>query len=264
MTASVRAAIASISVLSVGMNIVFIRVLNIDRIADASVPAVVLGAWLVVVGGQWAWSQRRLFQIAFATLFVAFMLLTSASVVHASEFRFHLISGRVFEGIGSMRDRVIIVWHELGRLPRQTSNRGLNPTERDPRLELLRYLRACTRPSDRIFVGAYAPQLNYFSERRFAAGQSVFISNFYTSRRDQQLAIDRLLRQSVPIVVVESPRSETETFWSDYPILADFVDEHYEEVAETVPSAYSDMSIFVVRGRLQTGIYGSQGLPCFG
>ena len=90
------------------------------------------------------------------------------------------------------------------------------------------------------------------------------MSNFYTSRRDQQLAVDRLHRQSVPIAVVESPRSETQAFWSDYPILADYVNEHYKEIGETVPSAYSDMSIFVVRDRLQTGIYGPLGLPCFG
>ena len=65
-----------------------------------------------------------------------------------------------------------------------------------------------------------------------SAGQSVFVSNFYTSRRDQQLAVDRLHRQSVPIVVVESSRNEVETFWSDYPIVTDYVNENYEEVGE--------------------------------
>ena len=92
------------------------------------------------------------------------------------------------------------------------SDHSLNQRDEDPRWEYLRYLRACTRPSDRLFVGGNMPQLYYFSERRFAAGQSVFMSNFYTSRRDQQLAVDRLHRQSVPIAVVESPRNEAGTF----------------------------------------------------
>lgn len=36
----------------------------------------------------------------------------------------------------------------------------------------------------------------------------------------------------MPIVVVESPRNEVETFWSDYPIVTDYVNENYEEVGE--------------------------------
>jgi hypothetical protein len=107
------------------------------------------------------------------------------------------------------------------------------------------------------------PQLYYFSERRFAAGQSVFMSNFYTSRRDQQLAVDRLHRQSVPIAVVESPRNEAGTFWSDYPIVADYVNENYEEVGEFLWSKDFHMSVFVERRRMRVGIYEPLGLPCF-
>ena len=54
-----------------------------------------------------------------------------------------------------------------------------------------------------------------------------------------------------------------EPFWSDYPIVADYVNENYEEVGEFLWSKDFPMSVFVERRRMRVGIYEPLGLPCF-
>ena len=70
------------------------------------------------------------------------------------------------------------------------------------------YLRACTRPDDRVLVLADASEVLAFAGRLFAGGHPTFRAGFYTLPADQALTIARLSRQSVPVVLTRD--------WLDY------------------------------------------------
>ena len=47
--------------------------------------------------------------------------------------------------------------------------------------ELTRYVRECTKPDDRLLVTWFAPEVYFYSERKFAAGLAFFYPRFFSS-----------------------------------------------------------------------------------
>ena len=81
-----------------------------------------------------------------------------------------------------------------------------------------RSISACTRPTDRILVQAYLPQVTAMARRAFAGGHADLRPGFFTSESAQRLTVSRLERQSVPIVLLDTGES-LEGFRESFPIV---------------------------------------------
>ena len=90
---------------------------------------------------------------------------------------------------------------------------------------VLDYLRRCLTPADRVLVTWFAPEYFVFSGRGFAAGHALFFPASFATDRDQAKMLDRLSRESVPVVLIN--RHEHEAFARAFPRLADHIRTHY-------------------------------------
>jgi hypothetical protein len=63
------------------------------------------------------------------------------------------------------------------------------------------YLRRCLSSTDRVLVTWFAPDYFVFSRKGFAAGHALFYPASFATDRDQAVMLDRLSRESVPIVL---------------------------------------------------------------
>src|SRR6185436_16018171 len=125
------------------------------------------------------------------------------------------------------------------------------------------YLRSCTRPTDRALVIADSPEVATFASRPFAAGQATFRPGFYTLDVDQRLMLERLRRQSVPVVLTDDQEDYEQNFASGFPIIHAYLTEQYTLAGELPALTGGPMRVFVRRTRQPTGTYGVTGLPCF-
>jgi type II secretory pathway component PulJ len=123
------------------------------------------------------------------------------------------------------------------------------------------YLRRCTQPSDRIFMGENLPEVFYFADRPFAAGQMRYFSNFYSSSGQQREAIDRWSRQIVPIAITQAGARFDAEFAVEYPLLADYLRTHYRKAGSMVIERGATVDIWVDSTRSFT-TDGASGLPC--
>ncbi len=124
---------------------------------------------------------------------------------------------------------------------------------------LARYVLRCTSPDDRLLVaGAFAPEIYFYVERGFAGGQVHFLPNWHRSPEDQRFTIERLRRQSVPVVLMGDQESR---FAETYPDVATYIRRQYVEV----PYAQHDRPawrVLVERGRAFASTDAQTGLPC--
>jgi hypothetical protein len=139
-------------------------------------------------------------------------------------------------------------------------NRPLNNWDADaPGIPgVARYLSECTASTDRVLVTWFAPEIVFYSERGFAGGQVYLNPGWYASAADQQLTIERVLRQRVP-VVLEQVDPDYRVYFSD---VYDYVHQHYREASPT-SDAISGIRVLVDERLTQTGTYEPLGLPCY-
>jgi hypothetical protein len=87
------------------------------------------------------------------------------------------------------------------------------------------YLRRCLPATDRVLVTWFAPDYFVFSRKGFAAGHALFYPASFATDRDQAVMLDRLSRESVPVVLVNEP--DHEAFSRAFPRLADYIATRY-------------------------------------
>jgi hypothetical protein len=121
-----------------------------------------------------------------------------------------------------------------------------------------RYLSECTGPGDRVLVTWFAPQIVFYAERGPAGGQVYLHPGWYASAMDQQLTIDRLGRQRVPIVLEDLDADYHVYFSAVY----DYVLQHYKEAPPT-SDAITGVRVLVDQRMTPTGSYERLGLPCY-
>ena len=90
------------------------------------------------------------------------------------------------------------------------------------------YLRACTRPGDRVLMLADASEVAVFAGRSFAGGHPTFRAGFYTLPADQALTLARLSRQSVPIALTRDLQDYNQHIAPDFNAVVAWVNERYE------------------------------------
>ena len=96
---------------------------------------------------------------------------------------------------------------------------AMRETSRAIGMEAADYLHRCTRPTDRVLIVGYEPDVFVFSERLVRGGTRDHLRpSFYDDDRYSRDAIARLETESVPIVL-----AEPETFYATFPRLLDYL-----------------------------------------
>ncbi len=234
------------------------------RLADGSVPVVLLGAWLVAGAARAARTMRPLRRATTVLTLVVTMAITTLSVGAVGAVPEQLLVSGVADGVADsvtggvtgMIRRWHTVWTMLREMP--ASTRGIE----DELGHTANYLRRCTLPSDRILVDDYFPEVYYFADRRFAAGQSIFFGNYYTMEDSQRRAVERWHEQSVPIVLLRPAERPEDAFGGDYPLVADYLHAHYRKAGSLNVRHEVTLDVWVDTSRVERPD-AETGLPCF-
>jgi hypothetical protein len=261
------AKIAVVAVLAIVLDAGFLRSPLEARLADPSVPLVILLAWLWAAAARLVWRRSEALRPSLARLAVpaaAFVLvlmvpLTAVpAVVLTNNLADRLDSAGFVDRLSKPLDRA----QELTASLHQTW-----PLERwiDPRAEnvmrLAFYLRDCTGPDDRVLMQHYLPQVPALAQRGFAGGHADLRPGFFRTPEAQRLTIERLQRQSVPIVVLAAG-DDLRNFRRSFPQIAAYFDEHYTLAGERDLDGRFMITVLVSR---QAGVvrqYEPLDLPC--
>ena len=225
------------------------------RFGDAVVPMALVGPWIV---GQAPMLTSRIGRVTARAGPTALVALMCAVLVPVEYLTRELDTGG-FLGLSSATatERFTQVRRELRALPpRDWTNETPSGT-----LVAARYLAECTTPDDYVLVGTFAEQVTYFAGRRFAGGQTYFAFSFLTTEADQRLVLQRLARQSVPIVL--GPFDYDAQIVKNYPLLAQHIATRYHEVGMIDYEGQPWVRVFVENDRPPTRTDPVLGFPCF-
>jgi hypothetical protein len=226
------------------------------RLPDVAAPMAALGAW---VTARWirdgpTTGSRPKGRLAAAAIAWLVMLWSCSSFGHAVS---SLEASGVFEGPRA-------VWQRINDTSRNLRLRPIDawaPVGSTGLRALTRYVHECTAPDDRVLALHFLPELFFYSERGFAGGQVYLLIDWHSSVRDQRLTVARLARERVPVVIVDV--STRDRVWAHFPLVADYVSEHYVPVAESTFGGDTEYSVLADRRLTASGTHASLGLPCF-
>jgi 4-amino-4-deoxy-L-arabinose transferase-like glycosyltransferase len=167
-------------------------------------------------------------------------------------------------GVTRSPSAVVERWRSVTRVLSTSAARARAAEEArggDPTAET--YLFACSAPSDRLLALMFAPELYYFTQRGFAAGHVAFVVGYYGSQADQELAIARWSRQSVPFALMFEDQEREMA--SAFPFIVGELQRRYVQVARIPDNEgeHGAMLIFADRSRQGESTYEPLGAPCF-
>jgi len=251
-------AVSAIAILAVALDATFLRNPLETRLADATVPAALLGAWLIGLG--WSTKSHLTTPISARLVTVVVLIVTAIAVWRIGDVTGKLDEGGVFEDdldharqhIGAVVAALTEPEMNARKLPSRVSA-GLVP--------FFRYLDRCTAPTDRLFVSGPYPDVFVLARRGFAGGQVAFMQGFYASDADQVLTLSRMRGESVPFVLLVL--DEQAAFESSFPKLLTYITGAYD-VMTTVPlDGMQGVRVLVERRRQPGSVDASTGWPCF-
>jgi hypothetical protein len=250
------AAVAALAVMAIVMNLGFIRTPLMARLPDAGAPAAMLGAWLIGLAFEVRLlSARRIAIAASAAVF----LLTARAVAVVADVPSELNRAGVLNRRGAMTERIADLNARLSKT-RPAGNHV--PSRNSEALEpFYDYLDRCSSPRDRIVMTGLSPDVFVLANRGFAGGQMAFRPNFYDTPADQQKAIARMQSQSVPFVIIAL--EEESGFRGALPLVAAYVDGHYDPLTHIIVPGTRGLQILVERNRRAPGLDAATGWPCF-
>jgi hypothetical protein len=203
-----------------------------------------------------AWRLTR-YRVAVRSTIGLVLALTTIAVAVVGEARQGLNVAQAGQGIAGMAERFSSVSRELTTSPVLSRD---EPGTRDV-LTVVRFLTACTAPSDRLFAFAFIPELFYLTGRGFAAGYPAFGPDRHASHEIQQLGIDRWRRQSVPYAVAYEETLAQHQQW--FPLIGEELQRRYEPVASIAATPYRKaLIVFAERNRRAVSTYEPLGTPC--
>ena len=223
-----------------------------SRLADVAGPISVVAAW-VTARARLSGESRPIPRLACGAIILTIWLVTVWSVGTVAGVGETLETSQILTGPSG-------TWRRLGEVSERLRARPIDNVARNapgtPGLE--RYVFECTARTDRTFVTWFAPQIFFHAERPFAGGQVYLTAGWHASPADQELTIERLERQRVPIVL-EQMDTGFETY---FPMVANHVHKRYVEVPmqSTVMAGYR---VLVDPRLTPTGSYEPLGLPCY-
>lgn len=249
-TSRERAAwLASLITVCVCLNVFILRDPVGARFGGMAGPAAVLAAW--IAHRTWREGRRplRLPQAIVVLVTVVATLSVSASAGWSDRLRADILEP----------GHVVRTLRELSTPPSRPggmSNGAISG--------LVRYLRECTAPTDRVLATWFVPDLYYFAQRGFAARTVALFGGHWSEPRFERRIVETLSTQSVPVVIT---LTGDELFEKSYPNIAAHLREHFE-LAGTSSLGDSDVgrdgySIWVERDRRPLRTYTDTSLPCF-
>ncbi len=257
--------------LCVMTNFLFLRDPLAVRLADATAVTGVLGVWAIAqlrhrlthVAPGAGPVRDRARQLGFGVVVALLTIVTLVAAAELGSFGRVLVAARWTQGPSRAVEHVGEHIRDLGSQP-PIDRFGPPGSQRHALGQVARYVRDCTDPSDRLLVTWFAPELYFYTERRFAAGLAFLNPGFFSSERDQRLALSRLVTQTVPIVLVAADRYEG-VFRSTYPLLYDYLTRVYGVAVELELGESSDppVGVLVSKHATPTGTHPTLGLPCF-
>jgi hypothetical protein len=126
---------------------------------------------------------------------------------------------------------------------------------------LVRYVRRCTRPDDRVFAAWFVPELYFFSSRAFAGGMVVTFGGHWSEPEYQRRIVGKMMAESVPVVVV---REGDESFSKDYPIVAEYLGAHYHMAGSSdFGGDGGNYTVLTRTDRVADGTDPATSMPCF-
>ena len=262
-----RVKVAVVAVLGVLLNLGFLRGPLEARLADPSVPHVLLLAWLPVAlvglfrrglveerfraGRAWP-ALRGIATVAIGLLLAIVVIATTARLPVRLEAA--VVNNGVeaaLERAGRIRDQIDASW------PLSRAN-----TPDDPGvLELAFYLAECTRPSDRVLMQHYLPQVLALAQRGFAGGHADLRPGFFASDDMQRLTVARLQRQPVPVVLLAAG-ADLESFRGSFPLVVAYLDAQYVNAGERALDERYSVNLLVSRAAAPRGRYEPLDWPC--
>jgi hypothetical protein len=263
------AKLATVALLAMMLNAGFLRSPLAARLADPSVPHAILMAWLTVA--LLAIWRRHLLRPALSRSggLITARIVTVALVVPTlgvlwiagtNNWYRRLDKASMVEGRRRAIDRAEYMWRVVGQsfpLPDQVTE---SP---ETVMALTHYVHQCTGPSDRVFMQHYLPQVVALAERGFAGGHADLRPGFFKTDEMQQLTLERLQRQRVPIALVGAGDS-LGGFRESFPLIAGFFDEHYRNAGERVFDGRFPIRLLVRNDAVPSGVFEPFGWPCFG
>jgi hypothetical protein len=246
-----RALVVGLAVLAFLLNRYLLRGNLAARIGDLGAPVAILAAWLAA-----SFREAPLPAKIVGRTITGLALVTSALAISTIGSVWHELDTTGFrDSVKKVVRRVSAVSVQLRGLPPPAGTIGAEgPTVAD-------YIHACTKPSQRVLVVADAPEILAMAARSPAAGQLTFRPGFYTLEHDQRLMLERMRTQDVPVVLTDLEHNYVGNFASQFTLIHDFINTHYELVGELPALAGDPMRVFVRRGPV-TSHYGSTSLPC--
>jgi hypothetical protein len=244
-------------VLSLFFNVFLIRG-NLDsRLPDVIVPAAILWAW--ILRGPWLAVVHRSGTAPLARAAIAAVVMASIWVsvdVYAGSMN-QLTATDLFSApINAAR-----------RLKGAAAALRLDPLEQfapagsSGLRALTRYVNRCTAPDDRLLVLGFQPEMFFYADRRIAGGNVVFHANLGGAAAEQELIVQRLRRQRVPIAIL--PVDQVAEIEQAYPRVKQYLDERYTLANESGFGEDRPIRVLVDRHVAPSHIDDELDLPCF-
>jgi hypothetical protein len=264
-----REKLAMVAVLAAALDAGFLRSPLEARLADPSVPLVILIAWmLVALPRMWLrdaslrpswlplrWPIRGVVTAVGAGIALLFIVLVKGDLYSRLDKasmtdRF----GKPFERVGIISKQLHMDW-DLGLWAARP--------ERPELITLSLYVNACTTPDDRVLVQSYLPQVLALARRAFGGGHADLRPGFFEFEEAQRLTVQRLRSRSVPIILLDTDDS-LRSFYRSFPIITAYIDQEYRQAGMHTFDERFGITLYVKKDRTPTGTYEPLGWPCFG
>ena len=251
-------AIVGVAILAFALDATFLRNPLETRLADATVPAALLGAWLLSLA--WTTESKLAIRLTARAAAAAVLVFTAVAIWRVGD-----VTDKLDE-VGAFEDDLEHVQQHTAAVVSALTNPEVDARKLPSRVSaglvpFLRYVNRCTAPTDRLLVSGPYPDVFVLSRRGFAGGHIAFLEGFYRSDADQELTLKRLQRESVPFVVL--PLDEQDAFARSFPKVLAHVTAAYDLLADIPVDGLKGVRILVDRGRTSAAIDSETGWPCF-
>jgi hypothetical protein len=265
-----RAKLFSVAVLAIALDAGFLRSPLGARLADPSVPLAILLAWMIGTAVRMLAAASPLHPRLQPYRWPAAAITAGATIGAVGVAAVALVGPdlwgrletvRVGQSFGRMAERAGQSVDQLRELWRLET--WVDRQDRSDLMTLALYLNACTAPTDRVLVQPYLPQVFGVSRRAFAGGHADLRPGFFRGEDAQRLTVERLQRQSVPIVLLEGD-ANYDGFREGFPLVGAYLDRNYDIAGSAVFDDRFQLTLLAERTRRPQGIYEPLGWPCFG